>query len=80
MLDWVVYLFADALYCVFSSVRSAGEGGDGAGDPAVWEDQSCEGGTAGETHTDLSGTGREWSVLPSPLLTYKNNTRRQSGP
>jgi len=47
------------LLFLFCSVRAPGEGGDGDGDPAVREDQSYERGTAGETHTDLSGTGRE---------------------
>lgn len=47
------------------SVRVAGEGGDGDGDPAVREGQSSAGRTAGPAHPDLPGTG---GTSPSQLV------------
>ena len=48
------------------SLRPAGEGGDGAGDPAVREDQGHEGGAVGAPDSDLPGTGCECPT-PTPL-------------
>lgn len=39
------------------SLCTAGEGGDGAGDPAIREGQGSEGGTTRPAHPDLPGTG-----------------------
>lgn len=44
-----------------ASICPTSQSWDGIGDPAMWEDKSSEGGAAGTTHSDLSGTGSKYS-------------------
>lgn len=46
-------------FCFHVSLRATSQSRDGIGDPAVWEDQGCERGAAGASHSDLPGTGCE---------------------